>query len=1087
MVPSRPTEQRKATAAAPRAGSGQHSSPSSPSSGAARASADEALFWCLLGGEICDEICEVICEAVCDDADDAARGAGALTASAASTLKGRRANDTAAPVADEDADAERPRELPHVASAASPWVAACADLLEAAKDHTNMRGLRTPLRSRGFRCGPPLSNLPNNFGVTVPPDFPCYYDVVGKDYATHDRVYTLATLRKYLDGALALARTGGAYRTEAECEPRAAVSVRIKNGRVKTSRFTGVSRDERLGKWVASIYVQGFGISLGSFDVEVDAARTYDAAVVRYEVSGRTLNFPGEAPRAEVLDALPPPPEPIVAPLEVARARRPPRALPRGTTYPDGAMAQTAADLAVGVAGDDPQMKKKSASKKKKKKKKTAEPAKDGGKPKMKKQSGYMYHNAQNRELAKAMVASDPATAQLGAQEKINAVRKKLAAMWGALDDAAKRAYADIAPMVAFKPRKAKKSKVVEVAAAAVGVRAKGLPASKKEPAHVCACCGGTTLTAAGEPMRTSVLFCENDACRAEYHMLCVGLDAVPVGAWRCPACVPRAATAATAEAAPPSAPVLPPAPKVTCKSLMKAMQTDGPEQPAATAAVLVPAAATAEAAPPGVPVLPTEGSPPPQEPAPTRQDAVPEDAPPPPRPKVHGPPTAGFSSSDSESDSDGDEGMVVESAAAAEARALAADLAAIREAYARERPVAAVLGELGTEMVSSVHVAAHTRAGWDASALYAFQAALRRQPGPVCHSFKDLLKSMRSGELSETQGRRSITRLLSGDPRLLEKFQHVVRPSAAAPVGDAVATVAWYDPENPTEELYAYATPAAAAAEFGLAELAVFDCLEGRARHADGVCFRWQTDWPLPAHAVATRRRGVYRLGTEGRFRAQLGERDGFLGNFDSEGSAALVCEAGRAAASRPPDHNMPRPERDAAIPVIPPPEPASWAQCARCDKWRVLASGTDLAALPEEWSCRDGIKTCESVECSLTECATCECHTSNCEVVLVSPAGDVEMRYCYARRAVGQLSHLLRYTHGGRDGLRVLPRDVRVVFGLVRDGRSGPIDEPPERRVGSVSPLSRAVEGRPARGDAHVAAPMKPPTDEYLDRDKA
>ena len=111
-----------------------------------------------------------------------------------------------------------------------------------------------------------------------------------------------------------------------------------------------------------------------------------------------------------------------------------------------------------------------------------------------------------------------------------------------------------------------------------------------------------------------------------------------------------------------------------------------------------------------------------------------------------------------------------------------------------------------------------------------------------------------------------------------------------AAPVGDAVATVAWYDPENPTEELYAYATPAAAAAEFGLAELAVFDCLEGRTRHADGVCFRWQTDWPLPAHAVATRRRGVYRLGTEGRFRAQLGERDGFLGNFDSEGAAALV-----------------------------------------------------------------------------------------------------------------------------------------------------------------------------------------------------
>ena len=104
MIPCRPNQQPQANAAAPRAVSGQHSSPSSPSSGAARANAGEALFWCLLGGEICDEICEVICEAVCDDADDdddAARGAGTLTASEASTLKG-------------------PRELPHVASAASP-------------------------------------------------------------------------------------------------------------------------------------------------------------------------------------------------------------------------------------------------------------------------------------------------------------------------------------------------------------------------------------------------------------------------------------------------------------------------------------------------------------------------------------------------------------------------------------------------------------------------------------------------------------------------------------------------------------------------------------------------------------------------------------------------------------------------------------------------------------------------------------------------------------------------------------------------------------------------------------------------------
>ena len=105
MIPCTPIQQPQANAAAPRAGSGQHSSPSSPSSGAARASAGEALIWCLLGEEICDEICDVLCEVLnddvdADDSDDAARGAGALTASAASTLKRRRAEDADAPVAE---------------------------------------------------------------------------------------------------------------------------------------------------------------------------------------------------------------------------------------------------------------------------------------------------------------------------------------------------------------------------------------------------------------------------------------------------------------------------------------------------------------------------------------------------------------------------------------------------------------------------------------------------------------------------------------------------------------------------------------------------------------------------------------------------------------------------------------------------------------------------------------------------------------------------------------------------------------------------------------------------------------------------
>ena len=313
MVPSRPNDHPQANAAAPRAGSGQPAPDASPSPGAA----DEALFWHF----VCDEICEVLCGVLCDDADDDARPADILTASAASTLKRRRAEDADAPVADADA---------------APWVAACADLLEAAKDHTNMKGLREPLVSRGFICGSVRPTRGENFNVKVPPEFPCYYDVVGKDYS----VDSLPTLRKYLEGALTLARTGGAYRTDAEYRDEQQRRRFTVLG--KTSRFTGVHG--RPGRWIAMISVRASLKELGRFDVEEDAARAYDAAVVKYKLSGRTLNFPGEAPRAEVLDALPPPPvprtvKPIVAPLEVARARRPPRALPRGTTYPDGGMS----------------------------------------------------------------------------------------------------------------------------------------------------------------------------------------------------------------------------------------------------------------------------------------------------------------------------------------------------------------------------------------------------------------------------------------------------------------------------------------------------------------------------------------------------------------------------------------------------------------------------------------------------------------------------------------------------------------------------------------------------------------------------
>ena len=58
------------------------------------------------------------------------------------------------------------------------------------------------------------------------------------------------------------------------------------------------------GKWCAKISVRGHTVSLGYFDDEEDAARAYDAARFKYH-GWQTVNFPGEAPLASVLAALP--------------------------------------------------------------------------------------------------------------------------------------------------------------------------------------------------------------------------------------------------------------------------------------------------------------------------------------------------------------------------------------------------------------------------------------------------------------------------------------------------------------------------------------------------------------------------------------------------------------------------------------------------------------------------------------------------------------------------------------------------------------------------------------------------------------
>ena len=79
-------------------------------------------------------------------------------------------------------------------------------------------------------------------------------------------------------------------------------------------------------KWQAEIMVQGHKIPLGDFDVEEDAARASDAARAEWAAllqrSKIPLNFPGEAPLASALAALPPLPAALQPPAPLPPRRR---------------------------------------------------------------------------------------------------------------------------------------------------------------------------------------------------------------------------------------------------------------------------------------------------------------------------------------------------------------------------------------------------------------------------------------------------------------------------------------------------------------------------------------------------------------------------------------------------------------------------------------------------------------------------------------------------------------------------------------------------------------------------------------------
>jgi hypothetical protein len=99
------------------------------------------------------------------------------------------------------------------APAAPAWQGDFRELLAAIRGKSLME-LRGPLTRYGFKCGP---TYPGKwyYDVSVPITYPCYYDLVGKNYSQHqDFVRSTVQLTKYLEGALALAGSSGTIRLE---------------------------------------------------------------------------------------------------------------------------------------------------------------------------------------------------------------------------------------------------------------------------------------------------------------------------------------------------------------------------------------------------------------------------------------------------------------------------------------------------------------------------------------------------------------------------------------------------------------------------------------------------------------------------------------------------------------------------------------------------------------------------------------------------------------------------------------------------------------------------------------------------------